>query len=375
MKILINALLLSSRFSGVQFSTENLLLSLAKIDSPLQNIEVLLPADYPGQLTDGQFVRARKASFAAVNRIKRIFYEHFRLPGLLRKEKVQLYHATGYILPWFLKTPNVLTVHDLIALDHPKYCKNENALYFRLCLPRSIKKADRIIAVSYTVKEDILRRFKIDPEKISVVYHGVDTSFKKIVAREILDRVRRKYQIPQQYILFVGNLEPKKNLVRLIDAFLLLKKKNVIPHKLVIVGQDGWKSEQIYKRLENSDQTSDIVCTGYVDREDLPAIYSMSALFAFPSLYEGFGLPVLEAMACGTPVLISNRGALPEIAGNISPQVDPTSVPDIAAGLLKCLSDEVLRARNVRHGLERVKTFTWENTAWQTLEVYNNLSQ
>jgi len=375
MKILINALLLNSRFSGVQFSTENLLLSLAKIDSPLQELEVLLPADYPGQFKDRQYVRSHKTLFPAARRLKRIFYEHFRLPGLLRKEKAQLYHATGYILPWFLKTPNVLTVHDLIALDYPQYCKNENALYFRLCLPRSIKRADRIIAVSYTVKEDILRRFKIDPEKIDVVYHGVDASFKKIVAGQILERVRNKYHIPQQYILFVGNLEPKKNLVRLIDAFLLLKKKNAIPHKLLIVGQDGWKSEAIHKRLERSGDTSDIVFTGYVDNEDLPAIYSMAALFAFPSLYEGFGLPVLEAMACGTPVLISDRGALPEIAGNIFPQVDPTSVPDIAAGMLKCLTDEVLRARNIRYGLERVKTFTWENTAWQTLEVYNSLTQ
>jgi glycosyltransferase involved in cell wall biosynthesis len=375
MNILINALLLNNRFSGVQYSTENLLHSIGELDPDGHTITALLPADYQGQLAERGSFHVAKEQVNAVNRPARILYEHFRLPGYFRKNNFDLYHATGYILPWFANIPSVLTVHDLIALDYPQYCKTANALYFGLSLPRSIKKADKIIAVSYTVKQDIIRRFDIPEEKIAVVYHGVDPSFRKITSPVTLNRVRTKYDIPDRYILFVGNLEPKKNLHRLIDAFLLLKTKKTIPHKLLIVGQDGWKSKDIFRKIKTSGFASDIVFTGYVAREDLPAIYSMSSLFAFPSLYEGFGLPVLEAMACAVPVLISDKGALPEIAGNIFPQVDPTSVPNIAEGILRCLGDEALRAKNIRYGLERVKAFTWENTAWQTLDVYNSLLQ
>jgi glycosyltransferase involved in cell wall biosynthesis len=375
MKILINALLLNSRFSGVQYSTEHLLHTLTAIGSGGHEITVLTGAAYQSPLAGNAGFNTEKVSFDTANRPARILFEHFRLPGYFRRKGFQLYHATGYILPWFADMPSVLTVHDLIALDHPEYCKTETALYYRTSLPRSIKKADRIIAVSYTVKQDILRRFNIPPDRITVIYHGVDPSFQKVTHLHTLNRVRLKYNLPDRYILFVGNLEPKKNLGRLIDAYLWLKKGKAIPHKLLIVGQDGWKTGDVLRKITTSGPAPDIVSTGYVDREDLPAIYSMSALFAFPSLYEGFGMPVLEAMACGVPVLVSNAGALPEIAGNISPRVDPTSVAAIAEGILRLLGDEQLRTTNIRYGLHRAGSFTWENTAWQTLEVYNHLLQ
>lgn len=374
MKILINALLLNNRFSGVQYSTEHLLRSLASLRSGGHGITALTGAAYRGPLAGDNGLRLDKVSFDTANRPARIMFEHFRLPGYFRRNGFQLYHGTGYILPWTADMPSVLTVHDLIALDYPQYCRPENALYFRMGLPRSIKKADRIIAVSYAVKNDILRRFNIPPDRIAVVYHGVDPTFKKVTNLFDLNRVRLKYNIPDRYILFVGNLEPKKNLRRLIDAFLHLKKEKAIPHKLLIVGQDGWKNNDVWRKIRTAGRASDIVCTGYVNREDLPAIYSMASLFAFPSLYEGFGMPVLEAMACGVPVLVSNTGALPEVAGNISPLVDPMDVQAIADGIFQLLDDERLRRTNIRYGLDRVRSFTWENTAWQTLEVYNSLS-
>ncbi len=373
MKILTNALLLGSRFSGVQYATENLLQGMQVAGTGEHHIEVLLPEDYSGQLQRRTAFGIKKIKLDALGRAARIFFEHVRIGHYFHKNKFDLYHATSYILPWFCRLPSVLTVHDLIALDHPGYCQNESAVYFGLCLPRSIKRASRIIAVSETVKQDIIRKFDIDARKITVVYHGVENAFKKITCSDTLDRIRLKYRLPEKFILFVGNLEPKKNLERLIAAFLLLKEKNHIPQQLVIVGKDGWKSSDVFKKIRESPLAGAIICTGYADREDLPALYSLADLFAFPSLYEGFGLPVLEAMACGTPVLISNRGALPEITGNIFPQVDADNVTDIAAGMHSCLTNESLRQKNIAHGLQRAKDFTWEAAARRTLTVYESM--
>lgn len=373
MKILTNALLLNKKFSGVQYSTEHMLQQMSVIGPGSNNVEVLLPGDYGGQLTSRGRFTTKQLSFPAANRVRRIYYEHCWLERYFRRNKFDLYHATSYILPYFCTVPCVLTVHDLIALDYPEFCSNENAAYFGLFLPRSIRKATKIIAVSETVRQDIIRKLHIDADKIEVVHHGVEKIFRKVTCDTALTRVRIKYHLPEKFMLFVGNLEPKKNLERLIDAYITLRKNTSITHKLVIVGQEGWKFEGIFKKIREAGITGDILCTGYADRNDLPAIYSMAALFVFPSLYEGFGLPVLEAMACGTPVLIADRGALPEIAGTGFPRVDPLSVQDISAKIYGYLTNENLLQSCAQYGIERARLFSWEKAAGKTLEIYDQM--
>jgi glycosyltransferase involved in cell wall biosynthesis len=272
------------------------------------------------------------------------------------------------VLPYFWNAPSVLTVHDLIALNSPEYCSRQNALYYKKFLPQSILKAKRIIAVSSTVKRDILEKYDIDPEKIEVVYHGVDPRFKKVEDPHILSNIRKQYRLPDKFILFVGNLEPKKNLERLIEAYGKLKSDSALDHKLVIAGHAAWKFNTIFKKVEALKLSSSVIFLGYVDEGDLPSIYSLTDLFVFPSLYEGFGLPVLEAMACETPVVCSKKGALPEVTGNLAAQVDPYSIADMAEKMYHQLNSK--DPNKVKKSREWASGFTWEKTAKATIDVY-----
>lgn len=373
MKILINALLLNDKFSGIGHFTQNLLSTMSKAESGQNKVEVLLSKEYSGALAESGNFKPQKLHFSTASRLKRIYFEQIELNKYLKQNKFDLYHTTNCISSYFSVLPTIITVHDLVALDYPEFCKNSTAAYYRLFLPNSIRKAKKIIAVSNTIKEDIIRKFDIDPEKIEVIHHGVGEEFTKIQSSGQLKQVIEKYQLPHKFLLFVGNLEPRKNLPNLIDALIELKKHNRFEHKLVIAGENGWKNNSIFEKVKQYGIVDDIIFTGYVDQQDLPSLYSLADLFVFPSFYEGFGLPVLEAMACGTPVLGSNRGALPEIIGTHLPSVNPSDVNDIVQKILLFVNDPQLKNTAVNYGKERVKQFTWEKTTQQTLNVYNQL--
>ena len=264
-----------------------------------------------------------------------------------------------------------MTVHDTIALDFPEYCPPGNPLYFRVALPRSIRQADRIIAVSRRVKQDILRHVPVSPEKIKVIYHGIDTRFRDRVPAERLNEVRHRYGLPEKLILSVGNIEPKKNIGRLIDAYLEVVRQSRIPHSLVLAGQFAWKYGDVQQKVAGHGDR--IVCPGYIAPSDLPAVYRLAGLFVFPSLYEGFGLPPLEAMACGTPTVVYGAGALPEITAGHAMTVDPLSVESIGRAIHVMLHEPSLRKRLTESGREHVRRFRWE-TAWrETAELYCSL--
>lgn len=304
------------------------------------------------------------------NRVKRIIGENLQLPKYLKKNRADIYHSPSYVLPFQIKTPSVLTIHDVITFDYPKLCQWESVLYFRTVLPRSVKQAKKIIAVSHTVKQDIIRRFKVDEAKIAVIYHGVAPEFKPTPNR---NKMLERHGIPQKYILFIGNIEPKKNLERLLRAFSQLVKKYNIPHKLVLAGKKGWKYASLFKEVKHQGLSHKVIFTGYFPAKELPVLYSNADLFMFPSLYEGFGIPPLEAMACGTPVVVSNKGALPEITGGLCPQVDPYNEDDIAVKMYRLLTDPKLRQQTIQNSKEWAKQFTWEKTAHQTLQVYQEV--
>lgn len=258
----------------------------------------------------------------------------------------------------------VVTIHDCAFFDHPEGFSRKFAAWYSWLVPKLARRIRRIITVSQFSKERLLEYCGVAPEKIVVIPHGVDERFRPLPA-ETVARTRTLLGLPPHYVLFVGNLAPRKNLARLLDAW-----KTVSPtypeHSLVLAGM----ADNVFRDAGLGQLPSSVVRLGYVGDEHLPAVYGGAELFAFPSLYEGFGLPVLEAMACGVPVMTSGVTSLPEVAGDAALLVDPYRWESLADGLHKLLSDNVLRDELARRGLERAKSFTWDRTAdttWRTL--------
>ncbi len=373
-KILFNALALTGQYSGVNYTTAYLLDALGRLDLHDYRITVLVSRDYAGDPPLNKQLQVKKAPIDSKSRTARIAYENVILPFFLKRNGYQLYHSTAYVLPFFIRTPGIATVHDLIALDHPGLCKNSTAIYFRLCLPQTIKKAAKIIVVSDTVKRDLLRTFTgISPERSKTIYHGLSSRFKPVKDMDRLAACRSKYKLPDRYLIFVGNIEPKKNIVKLLRSFQLLISDYGLEHKLVIVGKKGWKYSDVFRFIRQTALDDRIIFTGYADDQDIPVLYSMADVCLFPSLYEGFGLPVIEAMACGCPVVVSNRGALPEISREITPPLLPEDVAGIAAQTHRLIEDAAYRHSVIEKGLRHSAQFSWEKAAEQTLQVYRDV--
>lgn len=286
------------------------------------------------------------------------------LPG------VDLFHATDHLLPYFRRIKSVFTLHDLIFLFHPETHKSLNRWFLTLMMPRFLRAADAVIAVSECTKRDAIRFYRIPEEKITVIYEGVNPRFRP-ASPETIAAVRARYGLPERFILYVGTIEPRKNLTTLLEAFHHLLATYDL--RLVIVGKKGWLYERFFRRLRELGLENRVLFTGYVPDEDLPAIYSAADLFVFPSLYEGFGLPVLEAMACGTPVICSNTSSLPEVAGDAALLVDPTDARALTGAMEQVLTNERLWATLRAKGMERARGFTWEKAAYRTWEVYQQV--
>ncbi len=296
---------------------------------------------------------------------------HFaRIPQDSLFPGVALFHATDHLLPYFRRIKSVFTLHDLIFLFHPETHKPLNRWFLTLMMPRFLRAADAVIAVSECTKRDAVRFYGIPEEKITVIYEGVNPRFRP-ASPETIASVRARYNLPEHFILYVGTIEPRKNLTALLEAFHHLLATHDL--RLVIVGKKGWLYEGFFRRLRELGLGNRVIFTGYVPDEDLPAIYSAAELFVFPSLYEGFGLPVLEAMACGVPVICSNTSSLPEVAGDAALLVDPTDVRALAGAMEQALTDEALRVTLRARGIERAQRFTWARAAQETMQVYENV--
>ena len=367
MKTIINGLFLNGNFGGIHHTTAQLFNALHGLSA---EVDLLVPQN---EVWQGEHYR--KIRPALPGRIGRILCENTHLSSIVNKGGYQVYHSMNYVLPLLSqKFRSVLTVHDTISLDLPRCCKNTSVLYHGLLMKRSVKQASKVIAVSQKVKEDIIRHFNTPEDKVEVIYHGIDPIFRQVPARKRLAQVRQQYDLPLPFLLFVGTIEPKKNLNRLLDAFLAVKKRRRLPHSLVIAGQYGWKSKSLLNRIDGLEKEGLIKKLDYVAQEDLPALYHLATGLAFPSLYEGFGLPPLEAMACSTPTLVSHQGALPEITGKKSILVDPYSSTDLEEGILELLTNATLRDRLIKEGLNHSQSFTWEKAAKQTTALYQNAS-
>jgi len=304
--------------------------------------------------------------------------------------RVDLFHSPDFVLPP-TRARAILTVHDLSFLRCPECADPNLRAYLNRAVPRSVRRADLILADSQNTKDDLVELLGVSPDKIEVVYPGVDGRFRPIEDEALLEGVRRRYNLPPHFVLSLGTLEPRKNFVRLIEAFASMqvgkwasgqkadletcKLANLQTCKpanlhLVIAGGKGWLYEGILRRPEELGISDAVLFLGFIPDEDLPALYNLADLFVYPSLYEGFGLPPLEAMACGVPVVASNRPSLPEVLGQAALLVDPLDVEGLAAAMKRALEDEGLRKRMVKRGLERARGFTWRKAARELLRIY-----
>jgi glycosyltransferase involved in cell wall biosynthesis len=306
-----------------------------------------------------------------------------RLPTLLtigqaqisrevRKNSLEITHDPTGVAPIQLAAGGkVTTIHDVIPFIYPETSTTLDWLIYRFWLPLAVRRLDAIITVSTQSKEDIVRFLPVDEDKITVVPLAAGGAYRPLAGNEVAAALQ-KYEISKPYILYVGSLESRKNLPRLLEAYAQLRRWSE-QWTMVIVGARKWKYAPIFETVQRLGLEPYVDFTGYVEEEDLPALYNGADLFVFPSLYEGFGLPVLEAMACGTPVVTSNTSSLPEVAGDAALLVDPYDVEEIAAAMRSILEDEALAADLRERGLVRAKEFSWKRTARETIAVYEKV--
>jgi glycosyltransferase involved in cell wall biosynthesis len=292
------------------------------------------------------------------------------LPMALLRSKVELLHVT-FTPPPFSPTNYVFTMHCFSTFAHPEFYAP--AILWRLnkLILKGLKKARLVLCVSENVRDLVADKFKVPSERLAVVYNGVGDNFRPVASKHARYVLRHVHGIHHPYILNVGRLEARKNIVRLLEAFSQFQHEIEPDMKLVLVGRRAWASAGIDAAIDRLKLKDHVIEIGYVNHQDLPVLYSGAAMFVFPSLWEGFGIPVLEAMACGTPVITSNVSCLPEVAGDAAVLVDPYSVPELTDSMYKVFADAALREALCARGLARATLFTWQRTAQQTLAAYN----
>jgi glycosyltransferase involved in cell wall biosynthesis len=353
--------------SGVGYYAENLLSGMMSV-APQHDYVLFSNRDFgdaplplPGErLCDRSLIPARAA------------WMQTALPASMRRAAPDVCHFPNYLAPLASPCPYGVTIHDMTLYITPRFHRFKKLVLDRTLLPHVARRAAGIITVSNSASEDIVRHLRVPREKVRVVMNAVAPIFRPVTDAARLSAVLARYGLTVPYILFVGTIEPRKNIARLVQAFARLKRAG-FPHKLVLVGQPGWHYQPIYAVIERQGIARDVIVTGYVPLEDLPVLYSGAECMAFPSLYEGFGLPVLEAMACGAPVVTSTSSSLAEVAGDAALLVDPYSVEQIADALARIHNDPHVAGDLTSRGLARAARFTWENAARATLDLYETV--
>jgi hypothetical protein len=309
-------------------------------------------------------------------------YTYFLINAALAREKLDVFHSPTPSLPLFYKGSSVVTVHDLFGHKLPELFNGQESKIFGKTIPDVLKKTDRIIAVSKATAKDLEEIFHLDKQKIKVIYHGLDQRFFKKRKSIEINKIKKKYKIGDNYLLFLGTFEKRKNIIRLIGAYERWRnglvrgvalKKDLSAYQLVLAGGKGQESENIRKRIKKSKYKKDIIVPGYIPSNDLGRLFSGATAFIFPSLYEGFGLPIIEAMAKRIPVITSNVSSLPEISQKAAFLVDPYNVAQIAQAINDILTNKNLNKKLKEKGSKRAKDFSWDKCARETLNVYKNL--
>jgi len=308
-------------------------------------------------------------------RVGVILWQRLRVPlpvdWFLKGEGI--FHSPDFVLPPLARFAGIVTVHDLSFLVYPQYAVPGLEFYLRGAVPRSVRRARLVLADSENTRRDLIRFWNTPPDKVRVLYPGISRRFRPVTDTTVLERVRERYSLPDRFILSVSRLEPRKNFPTLIRAFDLLKRNYGVPHHLVIAGGKGWLYDPIFEAAARSPYREAIHFPGFVADEDLPALYTLADVFAYPSFYEGFGFPPLEAMACGTPVVSADNSSLPEVVGDAGLLLPAEDEHAWADALARLLQDEVLRATLRERGFQQAARFSWQASAKALVAIYASL--
>jgi glycosyltransferase involved in cell wall biosynthesis len=354
---------------GIGTYIRNLLRHLARIDHHTEYVLLCRERDLGAPATLGPNFRSVLEPSPNYS-----IREQLHVPWVLRRERPDVYHAPHYVLPVAVPTRSVVTIHDCIHLMFPQYLPNRAAYTYAWTTMRSAaRRAQRVLTVSEASKRDILHFCGIPAGKVVVVHNAIDERYWVPPAAEDIERVRERYQLQHRFVLYAGTIKPHKNLVRLIAAFAQLRRE-FDDVTLLIIGDEISKLPALRRAVHGHKLHKHVRFLGYVDERTLAALYRLASVFAFPSLYEGFGLPPLEAMASGTPVVTSNVSSLPEVTGDAAVLVDPRDVDAIVDGLSRVLRDPDLAATLRERGLARARAFSWEVSVNRTLRVYREVA-
>jgi len=390
------------RRTGVEDYTINLLSHLLPMDRSVKyrlfyNSLRKLKADYPWLKLSNVKIKTLRIP----NRIFDLFLRFLRFPKIDKiLGGVNLFLSPHFLLtPVSKKTKTIVIFYDLSFVRFPEFFSLTKLIWHRFIYPKKqAQKADLIVTISESTKEDLINLYKINPEKIKVIYPGIDEKFIRQPAdnKKLLD-VKNKYNLPDKFILYFGTIEPRKNILGLIKAFEQIKEEKNPPPiqiqwqgfegrvkkeekkiidfsdlKLVIAGSRGWLYRDTFKKVKESQFSKDIIFTGFIDEEDKPYLYNLADVFVYPSFFEGFGLPPLEAMACGVPTIVSNKSSLPEVVKDGAIMVDPSNINEISFNIRRVLEDQQLKDYLIKHGLKRVKKFDWDKTAKEFLNIFKH---
>ena len=366
MKIAFLADSLDFQYGGIHVYTKELLTALAEIDT--KNEYLIIRNKKTGEFQGCEEIAVPYPSIPGY-RAWRIF---FQLPKIIKKNNVDIVVEPAHFGPFNLpsKIKRITVIHDLTMFLFPEYHIFASQFLQQKFLPRILRKADHIITNSANTSKDLHQFFPFTKNKSTSILLGKDQIFQPFKNENLLKR----YKITVPYFLCTATLEPRKNIELLIEAFNDFKEKTALPYQLVLIGKKGWKAEPIFKAIENSPFKKDILLPGYVPKEDLPVFYSMAEIFIYPSKYEGFGLPILEAMACGTPIITSNISSLPEVGGTAAEYFSPDSFSGLSQKMILLAQNPKKQEEMGQKSLKQAAKFTWKKTAFETIKVFENLT-
>jgi glycosyltransferase involved in cell wall biosynthesis len=356
---------------GIGTYLRNILIELSRLDRETEYVVLCRPDDAGAGDVLGRNFRMVPETAPAYS-----IAEQYRIPLSLARERVNMVHEPHYVLPPLVRCRSVVTIHDCIHLMFPQYLPSKLAhVYAKGSMWSAARKADRILTVSEASKRDILRFFNVPPEKVAVIYNAIDERFLAPANAERMELVRQRYQLDHPFVLYVGNIKPHKNIERLIDAFGRARSQCPDDLKLIIIGDEISKYPGLRQSVHKHKLDKHVRFLGFQPMETLAAFYRLARAFVFPSLYEGFGLPPLEAMACGSPVVTSNVSSLPEVAGGAALLVDPYDANAIAGGIVRAVTDETLRADLISRGLDRARSFSWPQSVKKIHGIYMQVAK
>ncbi|GHO66713.1 glycosyl transferase family 1 [Ktedonobacter sp. SOSP1-52] len=349
----------------------------AMLDQDTTNAYTLLTSGRPTQeqpFPEGGRVRGR--SVLIPDRYLNILWYRWRVPltATLFTGAADIYHGPDFVLPPLpKKTRKVVTIHDVAFLEHPEYAAPSLAAYLKKVVPEALEEADVIATVSHEVSRTLIKHFQTPREKLTVIPNGVGSYFKRVTDPVLLESTRNKFGLKAPFLLAVGTLEPRKNHLGLIKAYYQLYQQKKAPAMLAIAGGKGWLYDETRELVQQLKLEKRVRFLGRVSDLELVHLYSMAQIFAFPSFFEGFGIPPIEAMACGAPVITSNISSLPEVAGDAALLVDPHNIDELAHAIARLSGDEQLRNDLRQKGYAQAQKFTWEQSARKMLSVYQRL--